>query len=133
MNIEEVKEYGVYLKHHGYNCAQAVVMTLAEYCGYDSQELLKAVSGFAVGMGMMEATCGSLIRVNIIAGLRCGGKGTVAYSAQLLKCFESKSKATICKVLKGVETGEVLCQYDDCVLNAIASFAEVLIEKEGAH
>lgn len=129
MNIEEIKEYGVYLKHHGYNCAQSVVMALAEHYGYDYQDLLKAVSGFAVGMGTMEATCGSLIGANVVAGIKCDGKGTVAYSSQLLKRFEMKSKATICKVLKGIESGEVLCECDDCIRNAIEAYIEVLGEK----
>ena len=55
-------------------------------------------------MGGMEATCGALIG------------------------------ATICKDLKGKDTGVVLCECDDCIRNAIRAFDEVLpmeSEKEG--
>lgn len=42
--------------------------------------------------------------------------------------------ATICKDLKGKDTGVVLCECDDCICNAIRAFDEVLpmeSEREG--
>ena len=40
--------------------------------------------------------------------------------------FKEKSGATICGELKGVGTGKVLCECDDCVRNAVLSLGEVL-------
>lgn len=73
----------------------------------------------------MQATCGALIGANIIAGLRSEGKGTVKIARELLEKFKEKSGATICGELKGVNTGKVLCECDDCVRNAVLSLGEI--------
>ena len=77
-------------------------------------------------MGCMEATCGALVGAGIIAGLRTNGSGTMRASKQILAKFKEKSGATICKDLKGVGTGRVLCECDDCVRNAVYALEEVL-------
>ena len=38
--------------------------------------------------------------------------------------FRQKCGATICKDLKGIETGKVLCECDDCVRNAVRILEE---------
>ena len=93
------------------------------------KELLQQISaGFAVGMGCMEATCGALIGASIIAGLRTKGKGTVKLTKQILTKFKEKSGATICSDLKGIKTGIVLCECNDCVRNAVLAAEEVFQE-----
>lgn len=42
--------------------------------------------------------------------------------------FERKCGATICKDLKGIGTGKVLCPCPECVRNAVLSLGEVLEE-----
>ena len=98
------EEKAVYYKHNGFNCCQSVIKAMIDLSDSDKEILTNAASGFAVGMGGMEATCGALIG------------------------------ATICKDLKGKDTGVVLCECDDCIRNAIRAFAEVLpmeSEREG--
>ena len=64
-NIERA-EYARGLKAAGKcNCAQAVVAALYDLTNLDLDTLLQTTSGFAVGMGNMEATCGALIGANI--------------------------------------------------------------------
>ena len=131
MAVEQVKEKAVFYKHNGFNCAQAVVKALAEHdasfiesSSVPSDQLVAMTGGFAVGMGTMEATCGALIGANLLAGLKTDGKGTLSKTRQLVDGFKQKSGALICKDLKGVETGTVLCSCDDCIRNAIEVFAK---------
>ena len=111
-----------------YNCCQAVVKAFADTVNVDEQTLLQMSAGFAVGMGCMEATCGALIGASLIAGLRTEGKSTVKLSKQMLKRFEELCGATICKDLKGVETGKVLCECTECVRNAVLAAEEAFAQ-----
>lgn len=122
------KEKAVDYKHSGFNCCQAVVKALADLTETDEETLNVIASGFAVGMGCMEATCGALVGATMIAGLLKEGKGSVGTAREILNRFEEYSGATICKDLKGKETGVVICECDDCVRNAIRAFDEVAIK-----
>ena len=116
MNREEL---AVEYKHNGKNCCQAVLLAFKDKLNLSEEELLKIGAGFGVGMGGMEATCGSLIASNIILGLKSDGKPSLMKeSNKMLNEFKSECKATICKDLKGIETGKVICSCDDCVKNA---------------
>ena len=92
----------------------------------DKEILTNAASGFAVGMGGMEATCGALIGATMMAGIVKPGKKSAMTAREILNKFQEYSGATICKDLKGKDTGVVLCECDDCIRNAIRAFDEVL-------
>ena len=126
MNKNERAEKAVELKHSGCNCCQAVTCACAELVDVPAETLMKLTSGFAAGMGCMEATCGALNGVVMIAGLLKEGKGSVPAAKNILKSFEQKSGATVCKDLKGRDTGVVLCECDDCVRNAVYALSEIL-------
>ncbi len=116
----DLKELAVNYKHNGKNCAQAVMLALKDYYNLDENTVLKLTSGFGVGFGSMEATCGALIGANMVLGLnRDGSLLTMKESKIMLNEFKEKCKATICKDLKGVTTGKILCSCDDCVRNAV--------------
>lgn len=51
---------------------------------------------------------------------------TPRISKELVQNFERKCGATICKDLKGIGTGKVLCPCPECVRNAVFSLGEVL-------
>ena len=127
MTIEERAGNAAQLKLTGQcNCSQAVAKVFADTVNLSEEDLLRLTAGFAGGMGCMEATCGSLIGANMILGLRTNGNGTVRQSRELLAKFKEKSGAVTCKDLKGVGTGKVLCECDNCVRNAVRSLGEVL-------
>ncbi len=127
MNINERGELAASLKASGQcNCCQAVTKVLADLTDVDETALHQLSSGFAAGMGCMEATCGALIGANIILGLKTKGNGTVKLSRELLSKFKEKCGAITCKDLKGIETGKVLCECPDCVKNAVLALNEVL-------
>ena len=66
------------------NCCQAVLKAYADVVPVDEASLMQMGAGFAVGMGCMEATCGSLIGAGMVAGLKTQGKGSVRFSKEIL-------------------------------------------------
>ena len=126
MTAEERAECAeLYKKSGKYNCCQAVTEVFSDSVQVDKETLKMLASGFATGMGCLQATCGALIGASIIAGLRTQGKSTVKVSKRILLRFKELCGATICKDLKGVETGVVLCECNDCVKNAVLSAEEI--------
>lgn len=99
-----------------FNCAQAVIMAFKEEIGLSEENLLAMGSGFGSGMGGMEATCGALCGAAMTMGfLNKSGQPTKLLTREMLAEFKEKAGATICKDLKGIGTGKVLCPCPDCV------------------
>ena len=114
------KEYAVELKHNGCNCAQAVLCSFADKTGLSQEQMMKLGAGFGVGMGCMEATCGALIAAEMLMGLaKYEGKPVLRTARELHQAFVEKCGASLCKDLKGRDTGVVICECDDCVRNAV--------------
>ena len=126
MTIEERAEQAAELKASGAcNCTQAVLKAFEDKLPMDAGELMKLTAGFAAGMGCMESTCGALIGAVVVAGNLTDGKGTPRYSRELVANFHQTCGATICKDLKGIETGVVLCPCQECVRNAVLALKEL--------
>lgn len=103
-----------------YNCCQAVACVFSEETGVDEETLKRLGAGFGLGMGFMEATCGALCGAQMVLGLmKYRGKPIRTDAAAVYHDFEEKCGGTICKELKGVGTGKMLCSCDDCVRNAV--------------
>ena len=114
------KEYAVELKHKGNNCAQAVLLAFEDIVDLSADDLRKLGAAFGGGMGCMEGTCGALCGAEMILGLkRYEGKPIMSEAGELHRAFAEKCTATICKDLKGRDTGRVLCSCDDCVRHAV--------------
>ena len=129
MSIEERAAAAAELKATGKcNCTQSVVKVFEDKLPIDDETLMKLTAGYAAGMGCMESTCGALIGAVMVAGILTDGKGTPRISKELVQNFERKCGATICKDLKGIETGKVLCHCPECVRNAVLSLGEALGE-----
>lgn len=103
-----------------YNCCQAVVGTLT-----DDPLLVQAGSGFGGGMGNTKGPCGALVGAVMAAGIKTGGTGTSRYARQIFENFRERSGAVICRELKGIDTGKVLCSCEECVNNAIRAYQDV--------
>ncbi len=83
---------------------------------------------FGSGMGGTKGNCGALVGAEMVLGL-CTYEGKKMHkdAASLYDAFEKSCGSTICGVLKGVETGTVLCSCRDCILNGVelaAPFAD---------
>ena len=108
-------------RRHICNCCQSVVAALA----FDPR-VLSAASGFGGGMGTGAGPCGALIGALMAAGLKTDG--TKRFNRQITEKFRESSGSLICRELKGLDTGKVLCSCDDCVRNAVRAFQKVLPE-----
>lgn len=108
------------------NCAQSVLKVFADKLPLDPDTMMKLTAGYAAGMGCMESTCGALIGAVMVAGSLTDGQGTPRYARELLKNFETRCGATICKDLKGITTGVPLCPCPECVRNAVLALGDVL-------
>lgn len=127
MSFEERALKAVEFKESGqFNCTQAVLKAFEDKMDVDMDSALLLSTGFAAGMGSMEATCGALVGAVMVAGALTGGVATPRAAAQILRAFESRSGATLCKDLKGKDTGVVLCSCSDCVKNAVLALGDVL-------
>lgn len=125
MTIEERAARAVELKA-GCNCAQAVALAFADVLPLDEATLMKLAAGYGAGMGCMEATCGALVGAVMAAGLLTDGQGTGRMARAALAGFQDRCGATICKDLKGIATGTVLCPCTECVRNAVLAAGEAL-------
>jgi len=131
MTIAERAKRGAEYKAKGVcNCAQAVLAAFADVIKTDPEELSKLTAGFAAGMGNTEGTCGALIGAIMVAGVLTEGKGTPRYSRLIFGRFKELSKATVCRDLKGIGTGQMLTSCPDCVENAILALGYALGREE---
>ena len=127
MTIEERAARAVELKA-SCNCAQAGVRSYVDTLPLEEETLKKLAAGYGGGMGCMEGTCGALVGAVMVAGMLTDGQGTGRYAREILLGFRERCGATICKDLKGVETGKVLCPCTECVRNAVLAAGAALGE-----
>lgn len=129
------KELAISLHNRKYNCCQSVACVFADEAGIDSQLLFRAAEGFGLGMGCMQCTCGALSGAILLAGLMNSdgdleNPATKASTYQLCKrlvtAFEQKAGSTVCKELKGIETGSVLHSCPDCIKDGVEIVQEIL-------
>ena len=125
MTPEERGETAATLKRTGKaNCCQAVLLSFADELPADETALRRLGAGFAVGMGTMEATCGALVGAGIVAGHRADGPAAVRLARDVFSRFKARCGATLCKDLKGRDTGRVLCECPECCRNAVLALEE---------
>lgn len=129
------------IKRHdkGYNCAQSIVCTYCDLVGLDEATAFKIAEGLGLGCGCMEGTCGALTGAVLLAGCKNStvnlekpnSKGsTYKVSREIITKFNEKNHATICKELKGIETGKMLRACPDCIRDAASIVEEVLFNEE---
>ena len=126
MDIEILANKALEYKHKGYNCCQAVTAALADLTDLDRERLTEISAGFGSGMGNMEGNCGALVGAVLMAGAVSKGNGSMRLARQISEKFAQKCGATVCKTIKGVETGRPLCSCDECVRNAVLAFGETV-------
>jgi C_GCAxxG_C_C family probable redox protein len=123
--METRKQIAVERKRCGLNCAQAVLSTYADIAGIDEETAIRLAGPFGGGMGTMEGTCGAIVGAGLVLGLANKGKATsTKQMRQIMNKFQERNGATQCKMLKGVGTGKVLRECDDCVADAVEFLEE---------
>ena len=112
------------------NCCQAVLVAFADKLGKSEDDLLRLGSGFGSGMATMEGTCGALVGAIMVSSLLSPDGEARNNSRAIMSRFkELCCGATICRDLKGIETGKVLCSCEGCVRNAVLAAGEALKTK----
>jgi len=101
------------------NCAQSVICSYCDRMNIDEQTALNIGNSFAAGMGNMEGTCGALVGAGVVLGLVNKDRAkSVREMREIISKFQERNGATQCKVLKGIESGNVLRECPDCVADA---------------
>ena len=129
MMLDERMDYAAQRKKE-MNCCQAVLVAFADKLGKSEDDLLRLGSGFGSGMATMEGTCGALVGTIMVSSLRSAEGEVRNNSRAIMSRFkELCGGATICRDLKGIETGKMLCSCEDCVRNAVLAAGEALKTK----
>ena len=109
------------------NCCQAVLVAFADRLGKSEDDLMRLGSGFGSGMGTMEGTCGALVGAIMVSSLLSPEGEARSNSRAIMSRFkELCGGATICRDLKGIDTGKMLCSCEDCVRNAVLAAGEAV-------
>ncbi|MBR2774373.1 MAG: C_GCAxxG_C_C family protein [Selenomonadaceae bacterium] len=125
------------LHRKGYSCSQSVAVACADLVDVPAEFLFKATEGFGAGMGTMDGVCGALTGALLIAGLTNStgnlatpkSKGsTMKLSKAMLTSFREKSGAIICRELKGVDSGKMICSCPDCIRHGVEVVEENLAQ-----
>lgn len=118
-----------------FNCCQSVACAFSNEVGVSEDVLFKAGEAFGLGMGGMECTCGALAGAALLAGFQNSDGNmeapatkakTYQLSREMAARFKKKTGAIVCKDLKGIETGKVLCSCPDCIRMGVEVVEEVL-------
>ena len=129
MTLDERMDYAAQRKKE-MNCCQAVLVAFADKLCKSEDNLLRLGSGFGSGMATMEGTCGTLFGGIMVSSLLSPDGEARNNSRAIMSRFkELCGGATICRDLKGIETGKMLCSCEDCVRNAVRAAGETLKTK----
>lgn len=95
----------------GYNCAQAVLMTLGPPLGLPAETAARLASGFGLGLSS-GATCGAVSGAVMALGLAFGGGGprgieakkrTYGLARDFLRRFAARRGTTACRDILGLD------------------------------
>ena len=123
------------LHRKGYSCSQSVAVACADIVDVPKEFLFRATEGFGLGMGTTDGVCGALTGGLLIAGLKNSTgnlatpkskASTMKISKAMLTSFRQKCGAIICRELKGVGTGKMLCSCPDCIRHGVEVVEEHL-------
>lgn len=128
------KELAVSLHHKKFNCAQSVVCAFAEDLGYDPETIFKTAEAFGGGMATF-GTCGAVTAIAIVLGMKNSDgnlaapatkKSTYKLMRRATDMFLEKNQSTICRDIKGIDTGCPIRSCDGCIEDAVEILEELL-------
>ncbi|MDO5146043.1 MAG: C-GCAxxG-C-C family protein [Eubacteriales bacterium] len=122
--VEKAMEY----HKKGYNCSQSIVCTFADKLGMEEQDLFKIAEGLGLGVGDTCGTCGAVTGMALVLGmtnstgnLEAPNSKAATYRKvkEMNDNFRKKNGSTICRELKGLDTGKILRSCDGCIEDAV--------------
>ena len=129
------QELAITLHSQGFNCAQCVACSFCDVLGYDPITAFKMSEAFGFGMGTAN-TCGALSGMAMVIGMKNSDGDldhpmTKKESYNLMSIatdeFKRQCKSTICREIKGMDGGPVLCSCNDCIINAVTILDDMLL------
>jgi C_GCAxxG_C_C family probable redox protein len=100
------KAVSLFLK--GYNCSQAVLLTMLEHWGVKNEMVPKIATGFGGGIGRCGSVCGALTGGIMAIGARYGTSEasedrlpTYELARKFYEQFKNVNKGVLCKDLTG--------------------------------
>lgn len=127
------------LHRKGFSCSQSVAVACADMVDVPKEILFRATEGFGAGMGTMDGVCGALTGGLLIAGLKNSSGDldnpqskaeTMKISREMLTTFRNKCGSIICRELKGIDTGKMLCSCPDCIKHGVEVVEEQFTAKD---
>ena len=122
----------------GYFCAEAVLITIAEYKGIKSDLIPKISTGLCAGFagtsGMCGALSGSILAVNMILGRSLGSDSKDKnYTAvqQLISLFEDRASSSNCTALMGCHLGTEegrITFYDENLIEKCKEYCVIAVD-----
>lgn len=127
------------LENHkkGYNCSQSVACAFCDKVGIEEKVMFQMMEAFGLGGGDMCGTCVAVAGAAAIIGMvNSTGKLDAPDSKQktyqcakaLNERFRQMNGSTICREIKGIETGNVLRSCNGCIEDAARLVSEWLGE-----
>ena len=125
------------LNYHkkGYNCSHAVVCTFCDKIGLDEETAFKVSEGLGFGDSDSYGTCGAVTgmalvmsMINSTGNLEAPDSKVSTYKRvrELNAMFREKNGSTICREIKGLDTGKVLRSCDGCIEDAVVLLTDIL-------
>lgn len=132
-------EKAAQLHQKGYNCCQAIVCAFCDTIGLEEQTAFRISEGMGLGVSDTYGTCGAVTGMAMVMGMKnsCGDLNAPNSKADTYKkvralneTFRAKNGSTICRELKGMDTGRVLRSCPGCIEDAAVILAEQLGEEK---
>ena len=110
--------------------AAPVIARIAKECGCLTLAIVTKPFAFEGQLRMQKALAGASELKKYVDSLIVIPNekllSVVDRSTTMLEAFREKCGSTICRELKGVDTGKILCTCPDCICNGVEVVREVL-------
>lgn len=127
------------LENHkkGYNCSQSVACAFCDKLEMDEKTMFKVMEAFGLGGGDTYGTCGAVAGAAAVIGMMNSTakldapdskQSSYKMAKDLNEKFRAMNQSTICREIKGIETGKVLRSCDGCIEDAAKLVCELIGE-----
>ena len=122
--VEKSMEY----HKKGYNCAQAVICSFADKLGISEKDAFKVSEALGFGVSDSFGTCGAVTGMALVMGMvnstgnleKPDSKADTYRKVRELNAkFRAKNGSTICREIKGMDSGKILRSCDGCIEDAV--------------
>lgn len=131
--VEKSMEY----HKKGYNCAQAVICSFADKLGISEKDAFKVSEALGFGVSDSFGTCGAVTGMALVMGMvnstgnleKPDSKADTYRKVRELNAkFRAKNGSTICREIKGMDSGKILRSCDGCIEDAVRLLCEYFEE-----